>query len=45
MRCSIAARVIPASGELVELLDRDDSMGGNGNWESSSEARESRKLS
>jgi hypothetical protein len=35
--------VNPASGELPELLGRDDSM--KGNWELSPKARESRKLS
>jgi len=35
--------VNPASGELPELLSRDDPI--KWNWELSSEARESRKLS
>jgi hypothetical protein len=42
-RCSMAVVVNPASGELPELLGRDDSM--KGSWESSPKARESRKLS
>jgi len=35
--------VNPASSELLELFDRDDSI--TGNWELSPKARESRKLS